>query len=223
MDDQHRPPEGQDDELVLSIWEGDENAKAQLIYRYVPALERAIGGRFRRLHSGEVEDVVAEAIRRFWERRLEFDPKEVKLSVRLYRICKQVAMEYVSGRLNWQKARLLETGMDNSTLEIAGSSDKIEDDLDRLESERSPLIKTLAAEFAKLSPLEQDVWTAFAEAGDYELNAAQMGIELGKKYQGGVPYTSVNIRQIKFRAKQKLTAAMKTRGFDLKKLGYSND
>jgi hypothetical protein len=33
MDEPHEPPQGQDDELILSIWEGDENAKAQIVVR----------------------------------------------------------------------------------------------------------------------------------------------------------------------------------------------
>lgn len=223
MEDPKPPPNGQEDELILSIWEGDENAKAQLIDRYVPALERSIAGRFRRLHSAEVEDVVAEAILRFWSRRDKFDPAKVRLDVCLYQTAKQVASEYTSGRLKWQKARLLERRVQESNLVCTNQPDEIEDRLDRLEAEKSPLLKAFGEEFAKLSPIEQDIWQAFADAGDFELEASQLGIEMGEKYNGGVPYTGVNIRQYKHRAKQKLLLAMKAHGFDLKRLGYTND
>jgi len=223
MDDPEPSHDGQEDELILSIWEGDENAKAQLIDRYVPALERSIAGRFRRLHSGEVEDVVAEAILRFWTRRDKFDPAKIRLEVCLYRTAAQVASEYTSGRLKWQKARRLERRVDESTLSEIEQPDEVEDQLDRLESEKSALIKAFGEEFAKLSPIERDIWQAFADAGDFELDASQLGIEMGEKYKGGVSYTGVNIRQYKHRAKQKLVGAMKARGFDLKSLGYTNE
>jgi DNA-directed RNA polymerase specialized sigma24 family protein len=225
MAKQPEPPHGQDDELILSIWEGDENAKAQIVVQFVPALERAISGQFRRLHSGEVEDVVAEAIRRFWARRATYDPARYRLDVCLYRTARQVACEYTAGRLKWQKARLLERPVGDKDLWLRADreSEELEVRLDILEADKPELVKALVEEFGKLSALEQDVWQAFADADGVELDSSQLGIEMGEKHNGGVPYTGVNIRVIKHRARAKLVTAMKARSFDLKKLGYGDE
>lgn len=224
MGEPREPHRGQDDELILAIWDGDENAKGQLVVRFAPALERAIAGQFRRLHSGEVEDVVAEAIRRFWEVRARYDPDKWPLGVCLYRAAKQVAAEYTSGRLKWQKARLLERRVDDSELwrQADRASQDLEDRLDLIEGKGSALVAAFAQEFGKLSSLEQEIWQAYADAGDFELDSATLGIEMGQRHNSGVPYTGVNIRVMKHRAKAKLERAMETRGFDLKQVGPSD-
>jgi hypothetical protein len=104
-------------------------------------------------------------------------------------------------------------------------AEEVEDKLDALEAEKSDLVKALGEEFAKLAPLEQDIWLAFANANaaDFDLDSSKLGREMGEKHNGGVPYTGVNIRVLKHRARTKLQDAMKARGFDLKSLGYGND
>lgn len=221
MDGSQPPPShSPDDDLVLRAWEGDEEVKGAIILRFVPALERAIGHRFGRLHSGEVEDVVAEAIRRFWVARMKFDPHRVRLGACLYRLSKQVACEYTSGRLKWQKARLLEESNHDAFFETHSGPDAADLELDRIETSNSPLLKALGEEFHRLDPMERDIWQTFADADGYEVDASQLGIEMGEKYKGGVAIPGGTIRVIKHRAKDKLVRGMAARGFDLKKMGY---
>ena len=96
-----------DDDLALRAWDNDENVQGELLLHYGGALERTIANGFSRLSPIEVEDVIAEAIKRFWESRHNFDGQR-SIRAYLYRIAKSVASELVSGKLNWQKSRNLE-------------------------------------------------------------------------------------------------------------------
>jgi len=209
-----------DDEFALHMWEGDESVKGEVLIRYGPALEKSIARRFPRLHSGEAEDVVCEAIRRFWESRDRYDPSIRPIRVLLYRICWQVATEYVTGHFSWQKARKLERSLD-AAYSVAGPDDAEELELDAIENQNPAFIKTFGETFGRLDPIDREIWQAFADADGYPVDATQLGIELGIKY-GGTPIPGGTIRQRKRRAKQWLFAEMKNRGYDLKELGYSD-
>ena len=81
--------------------------------------------------------------------------------------------------------------------------------------ETSDFLKAFAKEFENLDPVEKDIWQAFADSGDYELSAAELGRELGLKYKNGVPIPAATIRQTKRRAKLKLIGSLKGKGFDM--------
>ncbi len=95
----------QQDELILKLWDGDESVKAELLRLFSGKVEAAIRREFPALTEVEAEDVVAEAIRRFWEWRENYDPEAATLQTVIYGIAVNVASEFRSGRYNWQKIR----------------------------------------------------------------------------------------------------------------------
>jgi DNA-directed RNA polymerase specialized sigma24 family protein len=213
------------DDLTLRLWDGDESVKGELVMQFVPAVSAAIAGAFESLSEHDVEEVMSEAISRFWRWRNRYDPATGSIRACLYKIAVRVASEMLSGRLNWQKARLLERHLsDESAFDLA-AKDAIEEDLDKLESLNPDLLKALKEASGGLPPLQQDILEAYAKAwaNDYELDAGRLGIELGRKHNHGVPYPAVTIRGYKHRAKEALAVAMKKRGFDLRGLGYIHD
>lgn len=140
----------------------------------------------------------------------------------LFRIATRVASEARTGRLKWQKSKLLERELDEHMEAILESPC---DDDDPRAKETPELHKAVAELFASLSPLQQDIWTAFADAetGGFELDATQLGVELGQKHDDGTPIPGGTIRVNKSRAKDKIIAELKKRGFDLKEMGYLDD
>lgn len=205
-----------DDDLALRAWDDDETVQGEILVHYGGALECVIANQFDRLSSAEVEDVIAEAIKRFWEWRHNFDGKQ---SVRacLYRIATRVASELVSGRLNWQKTRNLERSYDQSHFEER--NDEAETKLDDIEQRHPKICEDLKQVIGKLPDIQQDVIWAYGLAGDFELDAAHLGRELGNKYKDGVPIPAGTIRQYKKRAKDTIINEMRRRGHDLERLG----
>lgn len=208
------------DELALRAWDGDESVKAELLMAWFVPLDRWLGGEFPALTEADREDVVAEAIKRFWEWRDEFDPAKAKIQTVLFKIARRVACEYRSGRRAWQKAALRERSAAPSSLEALLETSDTEE---VPKGETSALTSALADAFAELSELEQDIWRAYADAGDFKLDAAQLGRELGEKHKEGVPIPAGTIRVYKSRAKDRMMAAMKKRGFDLEAMGYTDE
>lgn len=204
------------EDLTLRAWDNDESVLGDLVLAYAGKLECAISKEFERLSKVEVEDVVAEAIKDFWKGRHKFDGQR-NLGAYLYRIANHVACELVSGRLNWQKSRNLERSVDLFLVESDGEVPV--SDLDELERQHPKICEDLNQVVQQLSNIQQDVIWAYAFAGDFELDAAHLGRELGNKHNNGVPIPAGTIRQYKKRAKDKITNEMKKRGYDLGILG----
>lgn len=208
------------DELTLKLWEGDESAKGEILKSFAIRVERAIKSAFPDLSDVDAEDVVAEAIYRFWVYRERYDPKKGKVGTLLYKIAKNVASEHAAGRLSWQKARIREKGVEAEFFKSIEAPIPDSDPPDDTSSKPSSLQRELAACFGSLAPLQQDILRAYGNAGSYELDAATLGIELGHKHKGGVPIPGGTIRTNKSRAWDSLDLCLKKKGFDLKALGY---
>jgi DNA-directed RNA polymerase specialized sigma24 family protein len=128
-----------------------------------------------------------------------------------------VAFDLKAGKLKWQKSANRERILDQSHLEeLPGSN---EPQLDDLEEANKGLTKAVQESLQELSPIERDVIEAFGCADDHELNAAQLGVELGRIHANGVPIPKGTIRQHKLRGKNKLIAKLKKRGYDIDNLG----
>lgn len=214
--DENFPSTELDDDLALRAWEDDESVQGEILIHYGGTLECVVAKQFPRLSSVEVEDVIAEAIKRFWEWRHDFDGSQ---SVRacLYRIAHHAASELVSGRLKWQKARNLERTFEEVNFEE--KNDGTESKLDEIENKRPNICEDLKQVIEKLPAIQQDVIWAYGLADDYELDAAHLGRELGEKYKDGIPIPAGTIRQYKMRAKDKIFSEMSKLGHDLGRLG----
>ena len=214
--DKASQPTNLNEDIILRAWDDDESVLGQLVLDDAGTLERAIANEFRRLSAEEVADVIAEAIKRFWEWRHKFDGQR-SIRACLYRIANNVASELVSGRLKWQKSRNLESSVDQAQFEEY--QDNSDSRLDEIEIKHPQICDDLYQVIQQLSEIQQAVIWAYGLAGDFELDASDLGRELGKKYKNGVPIPAGTIRQHKKRAKDTITSEMKKRGYDLERLG----
>ena len=222
MDNKTELAELQDD-LTLRMWEGDDSAKGELLVRWGGRVEKAIRHAFPSLTAEDAEDVVGEAIQRFWVWREKYDPQQSSIGSRLYWLAEKVAMEFRSGRLKQHRARIKERGVDAeffSQIEAPVPDDKPPDET---EEPQSPLQTALKDCFDSLSELQQDILRAYSESGDYPLEAATLGKELGEKHKGGVPIPAGTIRTNKSRAWDSIEKCMKRKNYDLAAMGYSDD
>lgn len=124
--------------------------------------------------------------------------------------------EFVARRFKWQKARQLEVHVD-FPIESAAAKET-EDKLDRVETQNPKLLSEIQRVIAKLPPLQRDIWYAYAFAGNLTPDAGALGVELGMKYENGVPIPAGTIRVYKSRAIGTVKAEMKKLGYDLDRL-----
>jgi DNA-directed RNA polymerase specialized sigma24 family protein len=215
------------DELILKLWDGDESAKGELVLLCAGRVEAGIQREFPALTEVEVEDVVAEAIKRFWKWRESYDPEAATLQTVIYGIAANVASEFRSGRYKWQKIRLRQVedpvGLFDRT-RYADAPDAAESDPKPPELQDALLVEVRAV-FESLPALQQDILRAYAdaEASEFELDAGDLGKELGIKHQDGVPIPAVTIRVYKLRAKAAIEKKLARAGHDLKAKGYTDD
>jgi RNA polymerase sigma factor (sigma-70 family) len=202
------------EDLTLRLWEGDDSVKAELIVQYTFRLETAISRSYPTLSAQDVEDVVAEANIRFWVWREKYDPKQSKIYSRLYWLADKVASELRSGRLKWQRQRIKEKGIDADffeRIEDESTADETSDDSDAESTEELRMLKQC---FDSLPELQKDILHAYADAGQYELDAGVLGKDLGDKHKDGVPIPAGTIRTNKSRGWSLMDACMKKKGFE---------
>ena len=218
MDESSTPTET-DEDIVLRAWDGDESVLADLVVKYGLSLEAAIARRLPGRLQAYAEDVVGETIRRFWQSRDHFDAQQ-SLGAYLYTIAMNVANGLASGHLKWQKSRNLEVTVDDEWIEsLAHGRTETDDALDTIGEKQSGISKAMALSLETLGDIERDVIEAHGFAGEYEVKAGILGVELGKVHCDGVPIPAGTIRQHKLRAKNKLIAEMRKRGFEIGELG----
>lgn len=212
-----------EDELTLKLWDGNDSVKGELLVACGGRIEVAIRCKFPGLSVEDAEDVVAEAIRRFWMWRKKFDPKRAKLFTMLYKFADEVACECRTGRLKAQQAQILEKGVDADFFLRVEAPATEGDPPDDMENKPSPVQKALAECFGALSDLQKDILERFAAARQGGVDAATVGKDLGDKHKDGVPIPAGTIRTNRSRAWDSLDACMRRKGFDLNALGYTNE
>ena len=103
-------PEEQNTRLALALLDDDEDALAEILRCYAPAIIEALHARFttrmRLLRYEDIEDVVSIALRRLWDARADYDDAKQSLRVWLYCIAENVAKDVL--KHGWHKARQLE-------------------------------------------------------------------------------------------------------------------
>lgn len=211
-------PTDSEDDLTLALWEGDDSVKGRILKAWGGRVLLAIQRGYPTLSDDDVEDVVSEAMMRFWEYRGKYDPKRAKVGTLLYKIATRVAAENISGQLAWQKARLKEEGRAAEFFEEVLSN--VTDEVDPEDSgpKPSPFQRALAECWKNLSPLQQDILRAFGDAGPYPLEAATLGKELGVKYKNGTPIPGGSVRVEKKRGWDNIELCMKRKNYDISHL-----
>lgn len=208
------PPDEVD--IALRLLEGDQSCLADLI-RLTAPIEEAIRGRFPTL-AADAEDIVAEAVRRLWKARAKFDPDR-PLRPYLYRIAERVGLDFVEGRLRWQAMRSKEVAWDVEQLAAVAAS-CCQESPPAAENETPAPSKKLLRDVREAvdglkNPLHKAVLVAYAEAGDYELDAGLLGQRLGEEHNDGVPIPAGTIRQYKRRARSAVETELRRRGHDV--------
>ena len=210
-----RAESADDQDMTLRVWDGDEAVLGELVMKHYGAIRSFIQRSYPRLRDEDVEDIVSEGIWRFWSCRQRYDGKR-PLGPWLCKFAINVAMEFVARRFKWQKARQLEVHVD-FPIESAAAKET-EDKLDRVETQNPKLLSEIQRVIAKLPPLQRDIWYAYAFAGNLTPDAGALGVELGMKYENGVPIPAGTIRVYKSRAIGTVKAEMKKLGYDLDRL-----
>ncbi len=205
------------DDLTLRLWEGDESAKGAILNAWGGRVLFAIRKRYS-VSVDDAEDIVCEAMMRFWEWREEYDPNKAKVGTVLYKIATNVAAERISGRLAWQKAKLKEEKWDAKYFEKVQADEQDADAPDDVGPNPSPLQEALRKCWESLPALQQDILRAFSDAGAYVLEAATLGRELGAKHRGGTPIPGGDIRVYKKRGWDSLERCMKKKNHDISDL-----
>jgi DNA-directed RNA polymerase specialized sigma24 family protein len=207
-----------DEDLVIRTWDGDESVLGEMLMAFAEPIQTMIRNRYH-LSESDAEDAVAEAFRRFWEYRDNYDGSR-DLRAYVYRIADKVACNLVTGHLKWQKSRLAERRITDQIANLmCDDSNPIEAELDTIEESQSGICKAVKASMRCLSDIQQAVLKAYAFAVDGELDAGILGIELGERFHNGVAIPAGTIRQHKFRGKELLTSEMRKRGYELKQIG----
>lgn len=215
---------GFQEELTLEMWDGNDAAKGKLLLAWGMRVEKAIHKAFPTLSIGDIEDVVAEAIKRFWKWRANYDPEKATIYTMLYRFAEHVACEYRSGRYKWQKERIREVGLDAEFFQDIAVDDEDAEEQDTDDPVKpNPLQRALKDCFEQISELQQEILQHYADANGYEVDSATIGKELGNKHKNGVPIPGGTIRTNKSRAWDSINKCMKKKNFDLKELGYINE
>ncbi|MCC6361275.1 MAG: hypothetical protein IT450_21260 [Phycisphaerales bacterium] len=212
-----------DDDLALRLWDGDDSVKGDILKAWGGRVLLAIRKCYPGLSEQDAEDVVCEAVVRFWEYREKYDPKRAKVGTLLYKIATRVAAEHISGQLSWQKARLKEECRVAEFFEEVLASAPNEDPPEDTGPKQSPFQRALEECWKAISPLQRDILRAFGDAGSYPLEAATLGKELGVKYKGGTPIPGVSIRGEKKRGWDNIELCMKRKNHDISHLRPTHD
>ena len=203
-----------EEDFTLRVWDSDESVLGELLISLGIPIQTAIERKYSGLSEADAEDVVAEAFCRFWKSREHFDGSQ-SLGAYLYRIAENVAIDFVTGHLVWQKTRLLEKPIDDDWLRnISQYDDALNKELDSIEGKNEGIYNAIRSALEKLTPVEQAVIKAYAYALDGEVKSGPLGIELGNKLCDGVPIPAGTIRQHKLRAKEKMVNEMQKLGDD---------
>ncbi len=187
---------------------------AELIVAMAPQLERGMRLKYR-INAEDAEDVVCEAFRRFWVTRERYDGKR-SLKAYLYRFADNVAKHLVARHLAWQKARVMEVQADEKWLhqlpgpEVADAQSEPE--------QPKEICRAVQSALDSLNKVERLVIEAYALADDVEIDAGELGLEIGKQCDG-VPIPAGTIRQNKRRAKEKVAAELGRHGFTVASTG----
>ncbi len=197
------------DTIALKVFDDDESALTDILKHYAPRIEKALLKRYGGFLAAEdIEEVVSDAARKFWEACGSYDDRKGSIRAFLYMIAKNRALDVL--RLGWQKARQLEVSVEKEFLENACVDTRcpgsvIEDsEPSGADEERDKAVRETLAEMPDVQRriLEEN---AMAEE---DVDAAELGRRLG-----GIP--AGTIRVYRMRAKEAFRKGMKRRGYEL--------
>lgn len=205
---------GQDlqDEIALKVFDGDESALADILKHYGLRLEKALLSKYVGfLRVEDVEEIVCDAVRKFWDVRQNYDDKKGSIRALLYKIADNTAKDVL--RLGWQKARQLERSVDEEYLEQILRCDMhlnlIQKSGDSSHSEEhEKLMKAVTEVLKELPDIQRKILREDAMTEGDGVESAELGRRLG-----GIPSTTVRV--YRSRAREAFRKGMNKRGFEI--------
>ena len=196
------------DAIALKVFDGDESAVTDMLVHYGPRIERGLLRRYRGLLSVEdIEEIICDALRKFWSIRARYDDRKGSVRALLYVIARSRARDVL--HVGWRKAKLLEVDVDKEFLESQYTDDR---------HVGAPLLDDLPMP-AAIAKQEQAVRDTLAEMPEVQRQILEHdalaedevdAVELGRRL-GGVP--GGTIRVYRARAKDAFRKGMTKRGF----------
>jgi RNA polymerase sigma factor (sigma-70 family) len=199
------------DAIVLKVFDGDESAITDMLIHYGPRLEKSLARRFQgKLTAEDIEEILSDALRKFWSFRAKYDDKKCSIRWLLYVIARRRARDVL--RAGWRKAKGLELDIEKEFMELQYADERhvnasVPDDPppNETDAKRDQAVRDTLAEMHEVQRqiLEHD---ALAED---EIDATELGRRLG-----GIP--GGTIRVYRTRAKEAFQKGMKKRGYDVR-------
>lgn len=191
------------DEMAIRLWDGDETVLAEILVKYSPSVEKALGERYHSFSNEDLEDVVCEAIKRLWAKREKYDDlQHGSIKALLYRTADNIAKDRL--RSSWQKLQEKREHYADEYLEDLATTYPNHEEDTVSEDYNSAFNKDLRKIVNNLPEVQQKIIWAFALAPEGEVNAAIIGRELG--------HPATTIRVYLMRAKDTIRTEMKKRG-----------
>jgi len=199
------------DAIALKVFDGDESALTDMLVHYGPRLERALLKRFGgELRVEDIEEIISDAVRKFWSARTKYDDKKASIRWLLYVIAKRLALDIL--KLGWHKARSLELNVEKEFLEgqyvdgrHPGTATADDSPVSEETARRDKAVRDTLAEIT--NPLQRQILEHDAFAED-EIDAAELGRRLG-----GIPAGTIRVNRA--RAKEAFKEGLKKRGYDV--------
>ena len=199
------------DAIALKVFDSDESALTDMLVRYGPRLERALLKRFfGKLSVEDIEEILSDAIRKFWSARARYTDKKASIRWLLYVIAKRRALDVL--RLGWHKAKSLELNVEKEFLECQyvdgrhpGAATADDPPVSEKTAQRDKAVRDTLAEIT--NPLQRRILEHDAFAED-EIDAAELGRRLG-----GIPAGTIRVNRA--RAKEAFKEGLKKRGYDV--------
>ncbi len=162
-------------ELERRLRAGDELVLTDILRTHGPPVRAVLKRRFgSTLDDSDWEDVLAVALFRVWQARDRFDPLKASLRVWFFRIAENAARDVL--KVGWQKARLLEVGVEPIALAEVAAFRHL--DLP-LPTETLISSESLQAALALLPEAQRQIVMADAQSRDGIVPSEQLGAELG--------------------------------------------
>ena len=199
------------EEIALKVLCNDQTALEDILRHYSGALERALVGRFNgSLSLEDAEDVVCEAVRRFWQHRATYDDKKGSVRCLLYVIARNLALDLLKkGRRRRSREVCVEQDHLAELARIDRHLNHVDaDDGGVLEPESQARQEAARRVLASLPEVQRQILTEDMLAEDDGVEAAELGARLG-----GLPASTVRV--YRKRARDAFRKGMSKLGFDL--------
>ncbi len=203
--------EDQNTRLAMALLDDDEEALAEILRCYGPAIIKSLSKKFvdhkRLLRYEDIEDVVAIALKRLWDARADYNDKKQSLRVWFYCLAANAAKDVL--KHGWHKAYRLERNPGSDWLDEKEDRSSVdpEEPPAKIKAVKSKLATDLESVLNKMSDVQRIIVLADAAAGDGKASTEHLADELA------IP--AAHVRVNRQRGNAFLRREMKNLGHDI--------